>query len=116
MKFLIIAKDRQGITPLDVRQERLPSEQLRQHIISGLDQIRGWLQEKKASGNIDMMYGFVGGGGAAIANYEDHDKLNADLRISPLSTLVEWEVIPLCDFNKHIEVTKRIFEAAGKLA
>jgi len=90
MKYLVINKGpRPGVKPADIP-------------LAALQATRDFLKAKRADGTIDCMYAFATAGGVAIVNASTHEDLMPLLR-NPTAGFSEFEVHPLCDFEKSFD-------------
>ena len=89
MKFLVFRRPRfSGIIPT--------GKAIREHKQATADRVK--------QGIIDCIYGLPGGGGSvAIANADSLEQLNEALMATPLFLYSEFEVRPLCDYDRYME-------------
>jgi muconolactone delta-isomerase len=100
MKFLILARPR-------------PSPLPPQALAAMLTATRDWLKQRQARGEFDALFSFVDGGGGAIGNYDSHEALNAAIQEYPLNPITDWQIYPLCDFDKSIELGIKVLQQMG---
>jgi len=102
MRFLVTTR---------LRPTQLPPDAL----VAMLTAARDWLKERQAKGELEAVYGFVDGGGVAIANQPSHEALNAAIQEYPLGPVTEWGVFPLCDADQAIEHNIKLWKERGAL-
>ncbi|HEY2480559.1 MAG TPA: hypothetical protein VGI17_17735 [Solirubrobacterales bacterium] len=83
MKYLVIA--RPGPLPPSPEQ---------------FDTALDWIQSELDGGTLDCAYGFLEGGGCAIANADSHVQALEQMAAYPLYGMVTWEVTPLLAFRE----------------
>jgi hypothetical protein len=73
-----------------------------------------WMKAKFEEGKVDCHYSYPHGGGFAIVDADSHEELSVEIQGYPLFPFLNWEVIPLVDwefgYNLAVEGYKR---AAG---
>jgi hypothetical protein len=65
-----------------------------------------WLDGKLDDGTFDCVYGFLEGGGFAIANVDSHREALELMADYPLYAMVTWEVRPLLDFKEGLDTIR----------
>ena len=65
-----------------------------------------WLQGELDDGTLDCLYGFLEGGGVAIANADSHTQALEQMTEYPLYGLVTWEVTPLLAFGEGDQIIR----------
>jgi hypothetical protein len=65
-----------------------------------------WLQAELDDGTLDCLYGFLEGGGVAIANADSHAQALQQMTEYPLYGLVTWEVTPLLAFGEGDQIIR----------
>jgi hypothetical protein len=65
-----------------------------------------WLQGELDNGTLDCLYGFLEGGGIAIANADSHTQALQQMTEYPLYGLVTWEVTPLLAFGEGDQIVR----------
>jgi hypothetical protein len=65
-----------------------------------------WLQGELDDGNLDCLYGFLEGGGVAIANADSHTQALEQMTRYPLYGFVTWEVTPLLAFGEGDQIVR----------
>jgi hypothetical protein len=65
-----------------------------------------WLQGELDDGTLDCLYGFLEGGGVAIANADSHTQALEQMTEYPLYGLVTWEVSPLLAFGEGDQIVR----------
>jgi hypothetical protein len=65
-----------------------------------------WLQGELDDGTLDCLYGFLEGGGVAIANADSHAQALQQMTEYPLYGLVTWEVTPLLAFGEGDQIIR----------
>jgi hypothetical protein len=65
-----------------------------------------WLQGELDDGTLDCLYGFLEGGGIAIANADSHTQALEQMAEYPLYGLVTWEVRPLLAFGEGDQILR----------
>jgi hypothetical protein len=65
-----------------------------------------WLQGELDNGTLDCLYGFLEGGGVAIANADSHAQALQQMTEYPLYGLVTWEVKPLLAFGEGDQIIR----------
>jgi len=75
-----------------------------------------WLQGQLDDGKLDCLYGFLEGGGLAIANADSHMQALEQMADYPLYGLVTWEVKPLLAFGEgEATVRAKLVEAQAAM-
>jgi hypothetical protein len=76
-----------------------------------------WLEGKVDDGTFDCIYGYLEGGGFAVANVESHREALNLMADYPLFGLVNWEVRPVLDFKDGIDTVRaKLAEAQAAIA
>ena len=65
-----------------------------------------WLQGELDDGTLDCPYGFLEGGGVAIANADSHTQALEQMTQYPLYGLVTWEVTPVLAFGEGDQIVR----------
>jgi len=65
-----------------------------------------WLQAELDDGTLDCLYGFLEGGGVAIANADSHAQALQQMTEYPLYGMVTWEVTPLLAFGEGDQIIR----------
>ena len=65
-----------------------------------------WLQGELDDGTLDCLYGFLEGGGVAIANADTHTQALEQMTQYPLYGLVTWEVTPVLAFGEGDQIVR----------
>jgi hypothetical protein len=89
MKYLVIAKRRATV----------------QAVASVLQTTKEYVHGELTSGRADCVYLFASGDGSGmgIANADSHEQLVETLLGHPEYQNFEWEIQPLCDFDRVID-------------
>ena len=97
MKYLVIAKRRETV----------------QTVVSALQAAKEYVNAELKSGRADCVYLFASGDGSGmgIANADSHEQLTEILLGHPEYQNFDWEIQPLCDFNR---VTDKLLEMLRK--
>lgn len=97
MKYLVIAKRRETV----------------QTVASALQTAKEYVNGELSSGRADCVYLFASGDGSGmgIANADSHEQLTEILLGHPEYQNFDWEIQPLCDFNR---VTDKLLETLRK--
>lgn len=75
-----------------------------------------WLQAELDDGTLDCLYGFLEGGGVAIANADSHAQALQQMTEYPLYGLVTWEVKPVLAFGEGEETIRaKLVEAQAAM-
>ena len=90
MKFLVTVTRKDTPHPPEIRAELLAAQ-------------ARWLKERVADGTLDCVYGFVEGGGVAIANAGSPEELNRVLLDQPVLPISDVHVRPLADVQVTLE-------------
>jgi hypothetical protein len=99
MKYLVIA--RPGPMPPSPEQ---------------FDTALEWLQSQLDDGTLDCLYGFLEGGGVAIANADSHAQALEQIAAYPLYGMVTWEVKPLLAFGEGDQTVRaKLVEAQAMM-
>ena len=76
-----------------------------------------WLDGKLSDGTFDSIYGYLEGGGFAIANVGSHREALDVMADYPLFGMVTWEVRPLLEFRDGTDlVRQKLVEAQAAMA
>lgn len=76
-----------------------------------------WLEGKLGDGTFDGVYGYLEGGGFAIANVGSHREALDVMTDYPLFGMVTWEVRPLLEFRDGTDlVRQKLVEAQAAMA
>jgi len=65
-----------------------------------------WLQGELDDGTLDCLYGFLEGGGVAIANADSHTQALEQMTQYPLYGMVTWEVTPVLAFGEGDQIVR----------
>jgi hypothetical protein len=65
-----------------------------------------WLRGEVDNGTLDCVYGFLEGGGIAIANADSHVQALEQMAEYPLYGMVTWEVKPLLVFGEGDQIVR----------
>ncbi len=97
MKYLVIARRRASV----------------QAVANVLQTTKDYVNDELTSGRADCIYLFASGDGSGvgIANADSHEQLVEVLLRHPEYQHFEWEVQPLCEFNR---ITDQMLEALRK--
>jgi hypothetical protein len=99
MKYMVIA--RPGPLPSSPDQFDAASE---------------WLQGQLDDGTLDCLYGFLEGGGVAIANADSHMQALTQMAEYPLYGSVTWEVTPVLAFGEGDDLVRsKLVEAQAAM-
>ena len=101
MKFLVMTSVKKQIA---VPPDAMPSI---------LEAQREWIHGLLADGTIDVIYGFIFGGGVAIVNADDGDELNTRILQSPAYMTLDWEIRPLAEIDVALSNAIGMFERVG---
>ncbi|MEZ5078679.1 MAG: hypothetical protein R2725_14695 [Solirubrobacterales bacterium] len=75
-----------------------------------------WIEGKLSDGTFDCVYGFIEGGGFAVANVDSHKEVLELMADYPLFGFVSWEVKPLFAFKEGIDVVRaKLVEAQAAM-
>ncbi|MBS1679159.1 MAG: hypothetical protein JST08_17420 [Actinobacteria bacterium] len=75
-----------------------------------------WLRAQLDDGTLDCLYGFLEGGGLAIANADSHAQALDQMADYPLYGMVTWEVKPLLAFGEGEETIRaKLVEAQAAM-
>jgi hypothetical protein len=75
-----------------------------------------WLQVHLDDGTLDCLYGFLEGGGVAIANADSHTQALEQMADYPLYGLVTWEVTPVLAFGEGEQIVRaKLVEAQAAM-
>ena len=66
-----------------------------------------WLEGKLNDGTFDCIFGYLEGGGFAVADVDSHSVALELMADYPLFGLATWEVRPLLDFREGTETVER---------
>ncbi len=76
-----------------------------------------WLEGKANEGTFDGIFGFIEGGGFAVANVASHREALELMAEYPLFGLVTWEVRPLLEFREGTDTVRaKLAEAQAAMA
>ncbi len=76
-----------------------------------------WLEGKANEGTFDGIFGFIEGGGFAVANVASHREALDLMAEYPLFGLVTWEVRPLLEFREGTDTVRaKLVEAQAAMA
>jgi len=76
-----------------------------------------WLEGKVNDGTFDAVYGFLEGGGFAVANVNSHREALDVMAEYPLFGLVTWDVRPLLEFREGTDlILRKLAEAQAVMA
>jgi hypothetical protein len=76
-----------------------------------------WLEGKANEGTFDGIFGFIEGGGFAVANVASHREALELMADYPLFGLVTWEVRPLLEFREGTDTVRaKLAEAQAAMA
>ena len=76
-----------------------------------------WLDGKISDGTFDSVYGFLEGGGFAVANVNSHREALDVMAEYPLFGMVTWDVRPLLEFREGTDVVRaKLAEAQAAMA
>ncbi len=97
MKYLVTARRRATV----------------QTVASALQAAKEYVNSELKSGRADCVYLFPSGDGSGmgIANADSHEQLTEILLGHPEYQNFDWEIQPLCDFNR---ITDKLLEALRK--
>ena len=80
------------------------------------DMALDWLQGQLDDGTLECLYGFLEGGGIAIANADSHTQALEQMAEYPLYGLVTWEVKPLLAFGEGDQIIRaKLVEAQAMM-
>jgi hypothetical protein len=75
-----------------------------------------WLDTKLEDGTLESLYGFLEGGGVAVANVDSHADLLELMAQYPLYGMVTWEVRPLLGFREGTDTIRaKLVEAQAAM-
>ena len=89
MKFLLISKTRTGAPEFE-------------DPVASYQAAKEWMSNRLADGTVECAYASVVGG-VTIVNASSHEELWELLRVYPLFRRLEFEVVPLVDFNYVVD-------------
>ena len=97
MKYLVTARRRETV----------------QTVASALQAAKEYVNSELKSGRADCIYLFPSGDGSGIgiANADSHEQLTEILLGHPEYQNFDWEIQPLCEFNR---ITDKLLEALQK--
>ena len=76
-----------------------------------------WLEGKVNDGTFDCIFGYVEGGGFAVANVDSHRAVLDLMADYPLFGLVTWEVRPMLEFREGVDTLRaKLAEAQAAMA
>ena len=76
-----------------------------------------WLEGEANDGTFDCIFGFIEGGGFAVANVASHREALELMAEYPLFGLVTWEVRPLLEFKEGVDTLRaKLAEAQAAMA
>jgi hypothetical protein len=82
---------------------------------AALSATREWLGQRRGDGTFECAYGFVTGGGCAIAEVESHEALNKLLLDAPASMISDYEVEALGDADVQLGNAISALERAASM-
>jgi muconolactone delta-isomerase len=98
MRFLVVTKPKYPFPP---------------EMVAGLfDAMAAWVEQNKASGKMEMVWGFAGtGGGGGILNVESLEELDAIMAGFPAGPFSEIEIQPLVEVEGSMARARAAFQA-----
>jgi len=101
MKFLVMAKRNQ--MPMQPEMG-----------IAVFQAAKEWEKAQLASGKMDLRYNYAdGSGGFGIVNGDSHEEVYDTLLEAPYFAFMDWEVIPLVDWDHSLD---KLIELMQKMA
>lgn len=81
------------------------------------DAAENWVEARVNDGTFDCVYGFMEGGGFAIANADSNGAAYELMLAYPLFGMVTWAVRPLLEFREGSELVRaKLVEAQAAMA